>query len=236
MCIANKHPTGLQVGIHEVEFGLRSIPRKTTAVHPNGYRQDNWPNYSHFLLRVISTKTKTQWAMDIGGGQYGIVTPLWPWEDYVSKFVETRFCMRVYPLGTNRAILQELGKISGNPSMTYGMIGDVAGAIDGATNTFEKTNLKLSALVQLSDDEFVSRKEVLLHSIDAAVHEYKEKHDGSITAKHRAAQIYERKNYGLSSQRNIEATKRLFGEHLMSEEHATGIREYTVDGVTHFLV
>lgn len=157
MCTTDRCVTDLQVTVDEIDLIPRCIPRKTTAVHPNGYRQDNWPNYSHSLLRVISIKTMSKWAIDIGGSQYGIFTPLWRWEDYMRSFVEMKYTMKVFPLGTNKAVLKEVGKIPGNPSTIYGMVGDVAGALDEAIAIFEKRKFKLSSLLLLSDNDFNSQ-------------------------------------------------------------------------------
>jgi hypothetical protein len=55
----------LRVHVDEIDFTLRSIPRKTIAVHPDGYRHANWPTYTHALIRFTSIKTKNQWALDL---------------------------------------------------------------------------------------------------------------------------------------------------------------------------
>jgi hypothetical protein len=213
----------LPVKIEEIEVTLSKIPRKTTAVWPNGYRQDNWPNYSHSLLRVTSTKTKTSWIIDIGGGQYGICTPFWPWTDYVDNFINTSKPLEVYPHGTHRDVLRILGKIDGNPSMSYGLVGDVAEAIDRASDSFARNNnLQLSALIQLSDQEFQLQTTALLNAINTAVLAYKVNHARKIGAKWRASQRYERMNPGVSGVRNAESAKQLYAQRLIKTEYASG--------------
>jgi hypothetical protein len=220
------------VKVEEVQIALRWVPRKSTAVHATGMRQTNWPKNSHTLLRVTSTKTKTQWAMDIGGGQYSICTPFWPWEDYVSRFIDTSQVTEIYYFGTNKHLLSALGCIEGRPSLTYGVVGDAAKAFDEASAAFAKSNkLQLSALLQLGDEEFDARKCALLDAVDMAVREYKVKNAKALAAKYEAVDKYEMKYPGLSAAKNNKITKEFYRQSLATTEH--GMRSYMVAGVNH---
>jgi hypothetical protein len=225
------------VNIDEVEVNLHAIPRKTTAVHPNGYRQDNWPGYSHFLLRITSIKSKTQWALDIGGGQFGICKALWQWKDYANCFLDTTNSIKVYPYGTNKVIIDSLGKLEGNPSMIYGLIGDMAAAMDNAVTCFEKNmNLKLSALISLNDNDFSKHKVALLDAIHAAVHNYKKGKAKQITAKYKAVQAYETRHPRVSSGRCIQSMRQLFEQHLARTEQASSVHEFALNGIHHISI
>jgi hypothetical protein len=208
-------------------------------VHPSGYRQDNWPKYFHSLLQVTSTKTKTQWIVDIGGGQYGICTPFWPAADYVDRYISTDQPLKIYPHGTHKDILKILGKIEGNPSMIYGLTGDVARTIDEAATAFEKSNnFQLKTLVLLADQEELERQKlVLLGTIDIAVRGYIVKNKKAIAAKWRASQRYEKKHPGVSSSLNHKATHKLYAERLATSPGAPpGSYHYNVGGVHHVVL
>jgi hypothetical protein len=205
-------------------------------VHPGGYRQDNWPKYLHAMLQVTSTKTKTQWIIDLGGSQYGICTPFWPAAEYVDRYINTNQSLQVYPHGTHRDILKTLGKIEGIPSMVYGLVGDVAGAIDEAATTFEKSNnFQLNTLVHLTDQkEFDQQKVALLGAIDITVRDYIVKNKKAIAAKWRASQRFEEKYPGVSSSLNDKATHKLYAERLITSPGApAGSYHYKVGGVHH---
>jgi hypothetical protein len=138
---------------------------------------------------------------------------LWKWADYASRYLDANKVIKLYPYGTNKAALDKLGRLDGNPSMVYGLIGDMAGAMDGAVTAFEENaNIKLSALLLLENDEFNRQKSALLETIDLAVQTYKKVMDKQIAGKYRAVQAYERKYPGLSSRRCTQMTQQLFGE------------------------
>jgi hypothetical protein len=179
--------------------------------------------------------------VDISGGQYGICTPFWPAKDYVNRFLcTTSQPMKMYPHGTHKDVLKILGKIDGNPSMVYGLVGHVAGAIDEAATTFEKSNgLSLSALVHLNDrEEFERQKDALLGDIDAAVCNYKAKNDQAIAAKWQASQLYEAKHPGISMALNHKTTHALYAQRLITTDITGGrsIRRCNVGGVEHIVL
>ncbi|KAH7402115.1 hypothetical protein DE146DRAFT_735384 [Phaeosphaeria sp. MPI-PUGE-AT-0046c] len=191
---------GLPVIIEEVEVGLQRIPRKVTAVHPSGVRQDNWPNHSHFVHRVTHTKSKRQWVLDITGGQFGICTPFWDWDTYNLRFIGASRPIKAYPCGTNKAILHELGKLDGNPALVYGLTGEVAGEMYKTCLEFEKScALTLPALIELPESKYAAQKKVLLDTITMAICNYKKKYKGEHKAMLQNVRAYEKKFPGLSA-------------------------------------
>jgi hypothetical protein len=155
---------------------------------------------------------------------------------YVDRYINTDQPLKVYPHGTHRDILKILGKIEGNPSMVYGLVGDVAGAIDEAATTFEKTNnFQLTTLVHLTDqEEFDRQKVALLGTIDIAIRGYIGKNKKAIAAKWRASQRFEEKHPGVSSSLNHKATHKLYAERLATSPGApSGSYHYNVGGVHH---
>jgi hypothetical protein len=197
---------------------LRKIPRKITAVHPDGYREDNWPNYSHFLLRVAHDK-KTKWVPDIAGGQFSIYTPFWKWDDYVNTFVDTKKPIKIYPSGANKSVLHELGKLDGNPSLAYGLVGDIAKAVDEAVAAFEEGhNLKLGALLLLTDRDHNIQKTALLTAIDVAIDTYKRVKDSKIRGDCLTARRYETKHPGLSTAKCQQGFEQYFAQRLNTIE------------------
>jgi hypothetical protein len=187
---------GLPILIEEVKVGLRQVPLKTTIVYPhNGLRVPNWPNFSHNLLRIKHIKSKSQWAIDVTGGQFGIFEPFWKWEDYVTRFVETARPMLIYPLGTNKEVLEELGKLEGTPSMKFGVIQDFAKVMNESSSSFEKSqNTELAALLQISEDDYVQQKKILLQGIVGAISKYKKSMEKKHIEMYKAAEAYEDKN------------------------------------------
>jgi hypothetical protein len=135
----------------------------------------------------------------------------------------------MYPHGTNKAIMDSLAKLEGIPSMTYGLVGDIAAAMDRAVTGFEKnTNIKLSALVSLCDNDFGNQKVALHEAIDTAVRNRKQ-----IIAKHKAAQAYEMRCPGVSYGRCMQVTKQLFEQNLADTERPSSIPDFVLNGVRH---
>jgi hypothetical protein len=186
------------VHIDEINVELRSIPRKTIAVLPNGFRQANWPTYSHALVRFTSVKTKTRWVLDFGGGQYGICQALWKWSEYATCFVNPEKALEVSPFGATKALLGALGELDGNPSLAYGLVGEVAKVIDKAVTDGEKDKLfVVSTMVhELDDNRFNEQKSALLKALHVAVRHCVQTH--SFQDKIRAAKAFESRFPGRS--------------------------------------
>lgn len=202
--------SGLRVHIDEVIVELRSVPRKTIAVHPDGFRQANWPNYSHALLRFTSIKTKTQWVVDFGGGQYGICQPFWKWPEYLKSFVKLTTKVKASPFGATNALFDVLGRLEGNPGLAYGMVGEVAKVMDSAAASAEKAgSFTLSTLVSEPDENlFKERKTMLLGALHEAVRGCVQSR--CFRGKIRAAKAYEARFPGRSSVACQEVSQRFY--------------------------
>jgi hypothetical protein len=223
--------------IEEVEVQLRAPPRKVTVVHFIGTRQDNWPNYTHFLLRATHTKTKTKWALDIAGGQFGICNPFWNWEEYVNFFVNLQTPMKVYPSGTNQSIVNELGTLDGVASLTYGLVGDIAKAMDKAVEEFEKNHkVTLAALLKLTGAGYESQRSALLKAMTMAIRNYKQTHDNEIQAKYRKFAAYDRKYPGLGEATSDRVMVRGMVQYPHKYENLSSPSGQVVSGVRQFFL
>ena len=160
--------TDLNVDIEEIGVKFKAVPRKTIAIHhQTGEPHSNWPDYQHTMLRLTSRKSRKQWVMDLAGGQYGITEPLHAWTKYKENYVEK--VVSVYEVGANKRIIAEVAKISGIPTLSYGLAGRAAEQVDEAIDTWETEHQPLSTLKALSDTDFRQQKTLLLHSIDEVV-------------------------------------------------------------------
>ncbi|KAH7069423.1 hypothetical protein FB567DRAFT_224064 [Paraphoma chrysanthemicola] len=220
---------GLRVRVDEVVVELGSVPRKTIAVHPNGLRQANWTSYSHALLRFTSIKTKTQWVIDFGGGQYGINQALWKWGDYSKSFVNLTAQIKVSPFGTTKALFDMLGELDGNPGLAYGMVGEVANVMGPAAATAAQAGaFNISALVSDPDDQqFLGRKTALLCAFHSAVRSYIQ--SPRFDQKIRAEEAFERRFPGRSYEAVAKASEMFFAKYPARMEFPN----FMVDGVRH---
>lgn len=140
-----------------------------------------------------------QWAMDIAGGQSGICAPLWDWRSYYQTFIDPLKPISVYNFGTNKAVLHVLGKMDGNPSLTYGLGETAALIMNDALATFEKRrDVLLPKFLKLSDEEYAVQEVALLNAIVMAICDYKKNQSGEIMAKCHASRSHEKRFPGES--------------------------------------
>lgn len=193
----------MKIGIEELTVKLYEPPRMIKILASTGYTDDNWTKYSHSIYRVTSTTTKTQWTLDLGGSQYGIYQPLWKWTEYEQQFIK-QVC-KVHPSGTNMKLMSELGNLPGNPSMTYGIVGEIAEQLDIAAESWANTTGKhLDHVLDLDDPDFGTRRTELLAAMKDSVQAYMKTQD--FKPRIRAAQRYNRTHAAQSSQ----AVSRIF--------------------------
>jgi hypothetical protein len=206
---ANSIPIGLNIEVEEVSVSLGTIPRKITIRNPFGGGDDNWPEYKHDVIRITSIKTKKKWVIDISGAQYSIYQAFRSWEEYENKYLAST--KEVHAVGTNKALLKHVAKISGNPYLCYGLVGIVADHLDEAVNNWRMDNgISLTSLLDLDDKDYEEASSKLLRTLDDSVRTYVETHD--YNEKFKAAKAYERK-YPLRSARTCdEVTKSFFSQ------------------------
>lgn len=187
--ILTRGSTALAVDVDEVNLQLGLVPRETIAVYFNGAIIPNFPG-THYLLRITSKKTKSHWALDFAGGQYGICNPLWKWTDYATRFVKGSSLMDVYPSGTNKELFEQLGDVNGEPSMIYGVVENVVKAMNEATDAMvSEGRLDLAGFHSLNEDDYNAQKTLLLNTLDMAARNYID-----IKAKHEIAEVFEANN------------------------------------------
>lgn len=185
---------GLKVQVEEIKVTLKAVNRKTTAVMPNGTRQSNWPQFFHSLHRLTSIKTGKQWAMDIGGGQFGICQVLWQWEEYEAKFVENVTAR--YPSSTMKQFIGKLSKIRGTPSLTYGLTSHAAAVLNESIRQWEQQHMTLAKLAALEPSSYDFMKQDLLKFMKEAVHSFITNAD--FTKQVRKERVYEAVHPGTS--------------------------------------
>lgn len=170
-------------------------------------------------MRIKHAKSKSQWAIDVTGGQFGIFEPFWKWDDYVTRFVETARPMLIYPLGTNKAVLKELSKLEGTHSMKFGVIQDFVKVMKESSSAFEKSqNTELAALLQVSEDDFVQKKKMLLQEIAGAICKYKKSMEKKHIAMYKAAEAYEYKKPNANLNKVHQIMMPIFQQHLQATE------------------
>lgn len=119
--------------------------------------------------------------MDITGGHFGIYDPFWMWADYAKRFVNTSKPTDVYSFGTNKFIFHELAKLGGRSFLNYGLVGNVADAMDEAISNFEKSHgLKLVELARAAEPVYTDLKLVLLEVIVVAISNCKRARNSSM--------------------------------------------------------
>ncbi|KAI2485438.1 hypothetical protein Ptr902_04378 [Pyrenophora tritici-repentis] len=194
---------GLEIRVEEVCLGLGRILRKITYHSPHGGSDDNWPNYFHEALRIASLSSKKQWAIDVSGAQYGITTAFWTWEAYVNAYNVT--VKRTQAFGYTKTMINDLSRIRGNPSMSYGVVGVVAEKMNEASKKWATDrNISLSDLLNMVEDDFRQTKNELLQTLSDAVRDFLRAH--KFDKEFQAAKTYEYKNPGLSARRCMEAS------------------------------
>jgi hypothetical protein len=143
------------------------------------------------MVRFTSVKTKTQWILDFAGGQYGICQALWKWSEYAKCFVNPEKALRVCPFGATKALLGVLGELDGNPSLIYGLVGEVAKVMDKAVADGEKgMSFVVSSIVHEPDENrFNEQKSALLKALHVAARHCVQTH--SFQDKIRAARAFD---------------------------------------------
>lgn len=184
-----------------------------TCALPNGSREDNWPRYAHAVFRITSIKTRRQWLLDISGPQYGIYKNLWEWSVYQKNFSSE--VIRVQSLGTHKLISKRLRNIPGNPSLVYGVVGEVAECLNAAVMEWtEGSGNSLSQMLTLEDQGFEDQKTHLLKLMDAAVAACMS--TGRFAAKIRTAKAYERAHPGKSAMECFQVAQLLHNDGAIS--------------------
>ncbi|CAA9963941.1 zf-MYND domain containing protein [Pyrenophora teres f. maculata] len=194
---------GLDIHVEEVCLGLGRIPRKISYNSPHGGSDHNWPNYFHEALRITSSRSKKQWVIDISGAQYGITRVFWTWGAYVDAYnVNVK---KIMALGFNKAMIKDLSDISGNPSMSYGVVGVVAEHMNEASKKWAiEHNISLSDLLTMEEEEFRQAKDKLLQNMSDAVRGFLKAN--KFDKEFQAAKAYEYKYPGLSGRKCLQTT------------------------------
>ncbi|KAI8935629.1 hypothetical protein NX059_007157 [Plenodomus lindquistii] len=188
---------GLNIAIEEVVLSLDSVPRKIRLISPNGTVTENWPNYKHAGLLITSKKTKKQWVFDFSGSQYGIHQAFWDWEVYQKQFDAT--FNKAYPPGTHHQLFQAMSQVPGNPTLTYGVLGEAAKDMHIAALAWEReSGVLLTRIRAMSDDEYDQHRDGLFLAMRNAVKDYMANND--CVAKFKASQEYIRKDPGRSEE------------------------------------
>lgn len=140
----------------------------------------------------------------MSGAQYGICGAFSNWKDYKDKYVAT--VRSVQPVGSNKALLRNMGKISGNPSMAHGVVGIVADQLDVAIKDWQKNcGSDLSKVVILGEDDYDKVKLGLLQAMNRAVGLFVEANN--FNSEFRAAKAYERAHPRKSAKECIATTQ-----------------------------
>lgn len=124
---------------------------------------------------MTSKKSGRQWVIDVCGAQYGIFQPFWAWNDYKARFVKQVKAQR--RPGWNKGLLSKLAKIEGNPSLLYGLIGEIASELDKAVDRWEAHRMRLAKLPSLEHDRFDKERANLLNLLDAEVQKFIKSND-----------------------------------------------------------
>ncbi|KAF1846045.1 uncharacterized protein K460DRAFT_386407 [Cucurbitaria berberidis CBS 394.84] len=170
--------SALPIEIHEVAVKLKKPPRKNTAVHPGGFRQPNWPDYSHFLLRLTSKKSGKMWYIDITGGQYGLCQSFWRVKEFDQRYVDT--IQGVSLFGKNKAYIKACSKANATMHLIYGSSLDAAAVLDQAMHRWIKENgITCYGIISANEMEHSIHKEKLLSTLDTALKEFVAKADYS---------------------------------------------------------
>ncbi|KAH5698691.1 MYND-type zinc finger protein samB [Parastagonospora nodorum] len=133
--------SGLNITIEELTTTLSSVPRYTTISHPNSLRHTNLPTTSHALVRITSTETGAQWAIDLANAQFGIDQHLWRWAAHKAAYI-TRV-VKIYPFGTHKELMRRQAQVC---DLDCGLVGEVVAHMDRAVSAWQeefKTPLRL---------------------------------------------------------------------------------------------
>ena len=186
----------LDVKVEEISLNLGRIPRKTTYHTPFGGSDDNWPKYSHEVLRVNSSKSKKQWVIDISGAQYGLTETFWVWETYANEYMVKLKAINAF--GFNETMIKDLGGIPGNPSMAYGVIRVVAKQMNHSIKEWAtERGISLSDLPKMGEEDFRRAKNEFLQTVSDAVREFI--NVNSFDKEFQAAKVYEKMFPGKSA-------------------------------------
>jgi hypothetical protein len=164
---------GLNITIEELTTTLSSVPRYTTISHPTSLRHTNFPTTSHALLRITSTETGTQWAIDLANAQFGIDQHLWRWAAYKAAHI-TRI-VKIYPFGTHKELMRRQAEVC---DLDCGLVGEVIAHMDKGVRVWQeefKTPLKF--LGSMGEGPTVGAAASLLACMEGAVREFVREND-----------------------------------------------------------
>jgi hypothetical protein len=175
---------------------------------PGKMAQENWPNFFHEILRLTSTKTGRQWAIDISGPQYGLVQSCWDWQYFKNAYIDQ--IHNVFAFRFNEIMLRELGKIPGNPTLVFGAIWPIATYFDEVVESWMTgPGMELSKLLMLGDAQYEAKQAAFLDHMDAALKEHMKTID--TTNVFRTNTKYEAMNPGASQRKQDLVMKELRG-------------------------
>ncbi|KAH7069424.1 hypothetical protein FB567DRAFT_456590 [Paraphoma chrysanthemicola] len=182
--------TGLKVKLEEVNVSLEWVDRPTNITHPNGFQHQNWPGSSHDVLRITSSKTGSQWIIDLTNYQYNIEQCFWKWNEFADLYVQS--INAIYPFGTHHKEKQLLGKIKGNTSLDYGLVGEVVVIMNATIKQWAvQKNVKLKDIPHMSGKTYSTTVLSLVKAIQNAVREFIGNND--FTQRVQAVRKYEMK-------------------------------------------
>ena len=162
------NPEGLKIDIEELTLDLKKVPRFINVILPNGAQKSNYPECKHKVLLIRSRRaSRKEWVIDICGAQYGLYQNFSDWLQYADDFVE-RVSDRSRP-GTAKQKLELLAQNGGTKTLSYGLVGRAAQALDAATTTWEAANGPVSRIRSLRGQVYDNQKASLLQSLSSAV-------------------------------------------------------------------
>jgi hypothetical protein len=183
--------------VEEVQVKLKNIPRKTTAIYPNRIRQSNYPDNSHFLLRVKSTESDKTWAIDITGAQFGLNRGLWPWEEFAQEHIDV--LGPVAKLNISLLYVTACSLVEGMPHVDYGISLRAANQVNLAIQAWEKTEMERRIFVLLNDENFGPKQKSLIKVIKDTTRTYVNNSDYSKEVSE--AFEYDKQNGSISMER-----------------------------------
>lgn len=102
--------------------------------------------------------------------------------------------MKVHPSGTNKELYRTLGHLHGEPSMTYGAVGEVVKEMNKAVIVDGVDCIpNLSGLCLLKQAEFDDQKAALLGALDSVARACVSREYLGIQGKYMKTEVYERK-------------------------------------------
>jgi hypothetical protein len=178
----------MAVKVEEVQVRLKDIPRNMTVIYADGVQRSIHPDNPHFLLRLTSRESKKTWAIDITGAQFGLTQHLWPWEEYLNKYIET--VEIISELNTSWTLLKTSSFLQGAPSLDFGIPFAAIDRVDLAIKRWEEIELEKRVFVYV--ENFSAAQESLIQTIKEATRTFVDQSDYSKEVQE--AVEYEQKN------------------------------------------